>query len=411
MINSHNNTAPSPGQPLQPSLSEGQGGANNLPVGPSDQQMATQTFQQDHAIDNSNASATPVGGRAIDNQIQTLEPYEPNQWHTVDRRRLKKKRRDERNIKQLIEMEKLFEERPYFQSIHTIKFPGVNISEELNLIRADNEIKATCGRLKKITKSGRSTLLVESNSEEQANKLMTLKKIADEIVIVEPHKTLNQIKGVIKSKALNKNTIEELKERLEDQGIVNIQRIKIKKNGEEITTDTYILHFNKLELPKVVKITDWHYEAVQEYNYQPQQCYNCQRFGHVAKYCRRNEKTCVRCGDEGHTRQECPNQISCFHCKEAHYANDKSCNKYKVEKEIISTQNKQKTSKIEATQIVLARMPEADKLYSGAVKTNREDNNQRVPSIVKKPKVTSQGTNTEVETDDKSPETKRTEHL
>ena len=156
------------------------------------------------------------------------------------------KRRDERNIKQLIEMEKLFEKRPYFQSIHTIKFPGVNISETLNLIEADNEIKATFGRLKKNTKSGRSTLLVESNSKEQANKLMTLKKIADEIVIVEPHKTLNQIKGVIKSKFISKIIIEELQERLEDQGIVNIQRIKIKKNGDKITIDTYILYFNKL---------------------------------------------------------------------------------------------------------------------------------------------------------------------
>ena len=33
---------------------------------------------------------------------------------------------------------------------------------------------------------------------------------------------------------------------------------------------------------------------------------------------------------------------------------------------------------MEATQIVLARMPEADKLYMGILKTNREkDNNQR----------------------------------
>ena len=51
---------PSPGQSLQPSLNEGQGCTNNLPVGTSDQQITTQTLQQDYAKDN-NASATPVG--------------------------------------------------------------------------------------------------------------------------------------------------------------------------------------------------------------------------------------------------------------------------------------------------------------------------------------------------------------
>ena len=398
---STNNSAPSPGQPLQPSLSEGQGGARNLPVGTGDQQMTTLNSQKDTLMDESMSTAIPIGGGAGDSQIETLEPYEPNRWQTVNRRKTNQKRRNERNIKQLVEMEKLFEEKPYFKSIYTIKFPGVNISEDLNLIKTDNELKAACGKLKRITKSGKSTLLIETISEEQASKLIKLKKIADEVVIIEPHRNLNQVKGVIKSKALSKNTLEELKERLSEQGVADIQRIKIRKNGEEITTDTYIVHFNKLTLPKVIKITDWHYEQVQQYNHQPQQCFNCQRFGHVAKYCRRNERTCVRCGLEGHTKQSCENQVKCFHCEQPHYANDKTCNKYKIEKEIVETQYKEKVSKIEATQIVLARLPDANKLYSEVVrlteeKTESQDRNDSEVSSGRTPSQTIKSTHTNV---------------
>ena len=44
-------------------------------------------------------------------------------------------------------MEKLFEEMSYFKSTYTIKFPGIDISEDLNIMKTDNELKAACGKL------------------------------------------------------------------------------------------------------------------------------------------------------------------------------------------------------------------------------------------------------------------------
>ena len=96
-------------------------------------------------------------------------------------------------------------------------------------------------------------------------------------MIIEPHRKFSQVKGVVKSKALSKNTLEELKERLSEQGVADIQLIKIRMNGEEIIKDTYIVYFNKLTLPKVIKRRNWLYEQVQEYNHQPQQRFSCQR--------------------------------------------------------------------------------------------------------------------------------------
>ena len=358
----------SPEQPLQPSLSEGQEGAKNLSVRyPGDPLAETQTNQK--ACTPTNTDPAGVSSKKVpageSNLIETLQPYDgSSEWISVNRRKPRAKYRNERLIQRLINLETVFQEKPYFVNVFNIKFPGVDINEELNIIKADKEIKSKVGKLKKIVKAGKNTLLVETESADQSMKVMTLKQLADIPVIVETHKTLNQVRGIVKSKAWGKNTIEELKEQLANQGVADIQRIRIKRNGEEIQTDTYVVYFNKHSTPKVLKITDWHYEAVQTYVYQPQQCFNCQRYGHVAKYCRRTNKTCVKCGIEGHTKEQCENAISCFHCGLSHYANDRCCNKYKIEKEILATQHRERTSRIEATEIVISKIPEGERLYS-----------------------------------------------
>ena len=56
--------------------------------------------------------------------------------------------------------------------------------------------------------------------------------------------------------------------------------------------------------------------------------------------------------------------IRCLHCGEAYYANDRSCNKYLIEAEILATQVKEKTSRIEARLKVIDQHPEYDRLYS-----------------------------------------------
>ena len=151
-----------------------------------------------------------------------------------------------------------------------------------------------------------------------------------------------------------------------EQGVAYIQRVTIKKNNEEIITDIYIMEFHKHVLSKVLKITDWHHEIVQEYKYRPQPCFNCQRFSHVAKHCRRTTQTCVKCEEEGHSKKDWENDVCCFHCKESHYANDRSSNKYKIESEII-LQHSRKTSRLEATRVVFEKIPQSEKLCCRAV--------------------------------------------
>ena len=67
------------------------------------------------------------------------------------------------------------------------------------------------------------------------------------------YERLNSCKGVI-SQELRLATEDEIKTTLRKQGITDRRRITIKRNGESILTNMYILIFNSSIIPKEVKI-------------------------------------------------------------------------------------------------------------------------------------------------------------
>ncbi|CAK1600626.1 unnamed protein product [Parnassius mnemosyne] len=62
-------------------------------------------------------------------------------------------------------------------------------------------------------------------------------------------------------------------------------------------------------------------------------CFNCQQFGHSAKFCRESCPTCNYCGELGHSFKECNNKAHapvCARCKRFkrkcdHKTGDESC--------------------------------------------------------------------------------------
>ena len=96
-----------------------------------------------------------------------------------------------------------------------------------------------------------------------------------------PHNSLNTCKGVIKRHELSLCTLDEIKTNLQDQNVMEIQRIQINKtkNRETIDTNTYIMTFNIHKIPKEIKIGDQKIN-VEPYIPNPLRCYKCQRFRH-----------------------------------------------------------------------------------------------------------------------------------
>ena len=322
----------------------------------------------------SNTSAEPTTpSNAIDGTSANDE--EKEEWTQINRK-TKRQKRNERKIRQVQLLEPLQRETPYFPKVFNIKFPGVNIDTELNVIEADLDIKKKIGKLK-ITRAGRSALLVGTWDSAQTEKLKNVKTLAGELVVIDEHKHYNTVKGVVRSRAMTVCSEDQIKEHLREQGVTELQRVKIKRDGELLQTNTFILTFQKNDLPRIIKLSEWHSELVEEYKPKPQQCFNCLKYGHVAKFCRKENANCMKCGIEGHNSAECVNRVKCYHCEGPHWATNKTCRKYYIESEIMVTASKLKTTRTEATDIILSRYPEEAKMYSEAARKEKENSWER----------------------------------
>ena len=258
---------------------------------------------------------------------------------------------------------------PYYEKFFTISFPGKNITENINVIQTEKDLLSTIGTLQKKVRATTNSLLVETVSASQTEKLRKVTMLGGNQVVVSPFKLHNTTKGILKSKALGQSSIAELLEAFSTQGVVNIRRMQRKEGAVLIDMDMYEVIFQTLSLPESLSLSDWFQIKVYPYKEKPQQCRNCQRFGHVLKFCRQTHPRCAKCGTGGHTFSNCDVQVpSCVNCSGQHFATDKTCPKYLLEEEILSVMVTDKTSKLQAREIVRARTPFSGRSFSSAVR-------------------------------------------
>ena len=139
-----------------------------------------------------------------------------------------------------------------------------------------------------------------------------------------------------------------MKQKLYNQGapVKEIMWIK-KKNSESEIKETNAVRLEFInEAPKEVFLGYVRYIV---YDYVPEvtQCFNCQGFGHVAKYCQNTTK-CVQCGFRGHRKSEnkCrpPDKIRCNNCYGGHKDWSKRCPYYLKEVEALKIRGRTKTT-------------------------------------------------------------------
>ena len=152
---------------------------------------------------------------------------------------------------------------------------------------------------------------------------------------VTPHSSLNTSNGIIRCPALSRVTSDDIKEGMAEQGVTDVRRITVRRNGVIKLTNTRVLTFNSPNLPTVVKI-GFRQVKVDVYIPNPLRCYHCQVFGHNENKCGRHV-LCCNCGEPEHCGPSgvCDKPAKCVNCSGDHPANSKQCPQWEKEKKIL----------------------------------------------------------------------------
>ena len=235
-------------------------------------------------------------------------------------------------------------------------------------------IQGKFGTVEKITKMKSGALLIQATRASQARQILATTELHGMAVTASAHRTLNSSKGVIKDyhKDLFFMADEDIVKELSDQGVTDVSRFILKKDGESIKTNTLFVTFNTPTPPKELKI-GYYIVKVQMYIPNPLRCFNCQKFGHSKKFCK-NRLACWKCGGEGHDGSECTSETThCLNCKGGHCASSKSCPIWIQEKDIQRIKTERGLSYGDARRLVISPSSSSSSAvapsYASAVKT------------------------------------------
>ena len=216
------------------------------------------------------------------------------------------------------------------------------------------------------------------NSELQGNKLLSIKSVAGNSVVVEIHRTMNQVKGTVYSEAQSKSTESEILDKLNEQGVTRVERMKKRINGQHVDTHRYILTFSRTKLPSLIKLAEWHREIIDLYTPTPLRCAKCQRLDHTKNWCRRADETCSRCGEVGHHASACTRAAQCVNCTGERMSTDRKCTHYLFKSEVLATQTREHITYREAED----RFLEDGKTHSFITKRSETSITTNVNSII-----------------------------
>ena len=222
---------------------------------------------------------------------------------------------------------------------------------------------------KSIKKLRSGDLLVKYEKKKQIDTLLRFEKFHDLKVKVSLHASLNTCKGVVRCPDLKGVSEQEILEEMREQGVINVRRIKIRRDGSLKDTNTFVFTFSTSILPKQLKVAFLRV-SVDPYIPNPLRCYQCQVFGHHENKCKR-EEICANCGQPKHSANEtdCKRPPKCINCKEDHPANSRECQAWHTEKEILKIKYTRNISFPEARKIVDSYTAAPGKSYASITKT------------------------------------------
>jgi len=195
-------------------------------------------------------------------------------------------------------------------------------------------LQSIAGEPKSVKKLRSGDLLVEVVKASHSNNLLNTTSFFGHPCKCFAHNSLNTSRGVIRCPDLAGVSETEIVDELKTQHVTGARRIKIKRNGQYIQTNTIILTFGIPFLPSFLNI-GYLRTKVSIYIPNPLQCYNCFKFGHNEKNCKVAE-ICPKCNTNGyeHNEADCSKPLSCVNSSEPHSARSRDCKAWKIEKEV-----------------------------------------------------------------------------
>ncbi|XP_014260442.1 uncharacterized protein LOC106673041 [Cimex lectularius] len=187
------------------------------------------------------------------------------------------------------------------------------VTRYFNVARREGDFKFTCpfllhksikenlGNTSSVTKSRDGKICIGVIGKRNDEKLTKLKTLAGYEVEVTPHYRLNTSRGVVMCHDLMNSSVTDIKEGLEDQGVLEVRRMNTRRNGHVVPSASLILTFDMPRCPDEIKAA-FYKLRVRPYIPSPQRCYRCQRFGHISLRCKSPHEVC-ECGMEGHPKE------------------------------------------------------------------------------------------------------------
>ena len=198
------------------------------------------------------------------------------------------------------------------------------------------------------------SLLLEAATAVQSLKMLECTMLCGKLVKVEPHGVLNYVKGVISCYDLLHCNDEECREELKCEGVVEVRRLQIRRNGESRASTSMVLTFEGDKLPEFVNV-GYNRCKVRPFYPAPMRCYGCQAFGHTAIRCNKN-KVCGRCAGAAH-EGDCSSPACCVNCEGEHFSFSRDCPVMQEERRIVEIKISEKISYAEARRKVKTLPP------------------------------------------------------
>ena len=191
--------------------------------------------------------------------------------------------------------------------------------------------QAMAGTLKSIKRLRDGSFLVECARKSQAMSLLKTTRFVDRPIRVSIHKALNSSRGVIRCRELSGMTETEITTELQEQGVVEVHRVTVKRDTEKIPISTLFLSFNTPDLPKEITL-GYLKVKVALFVPNPMRCFNCNKSGHTSQRCKVAAK-CPDCRKDKHEGR-CEGPKLCSNCNGPHASSAKDCPVWQKEKEI-----------------------------------------------------------------------------